>query len=112
MPPVVTDFFVVRDRNAVGPAQLRRKQLQQPRHAGGLQVMAPVVVDGAAHRRLDRVGRVEADVALIEPERVLDRVHHVADANDAAERNGIEQFAHFYAAAAVTTQSLPPDPLN
>ena len=39
---------------------------------------------------LTDVGRVEADVALIEPERPVDRVHHVADADDAGERNLVE----------------------
>jgi hypothetical protein len=28
-------------------------------------------------------GGVEADVALVEPEGTLDRIHHVADADDA-----------------------------
>ena len=73
MPPVVTitssglpigmPFFV---------RSFSREQLQQPRHARRLQVVAAVLVDGAAHRRLDRVGRVEADVPLIEAERILD----------------------------------------
>ena len=84
----------VADRNAVGAAQLLGEQLEQPGNAGRLEVVALVLVDGAAHRRLDRVGRVEADVALIEPEGVLDRVHHVADADDAGERDDVEVFAH------------------
>ena len=44
----------------------------------------------ALHRRFERVRRVEADVPLIEPERILDAVHHVADADDAGERHGVE----------------------
>ena len=82
------------DRNAVDAAQLVGEELEQPRDAGRLQVVALVLVDGAAHGRLDRLGCVEADVALIEPERVLDRVHHVADANDAGERDDVEVCAH------------------
>ena len=46
------------------------------------------------HGFLDGIGRVEADVSLIEPEWILDAVHHVADADDAGERDGVEVFAH------------------
>src|SRR4029078_4008521 len=59
-----------------------------------LQGVAPILVDRLADRRLDAVGRVEADVPLVETERILDAVHHVADADDAGERDGIEQLAH------------------
>ena len=56
--------------------------------------MRPIVghalEEGVFHRR----GRVEADVALIETERTIDRIHHVADANDAGERNGIQIRGH------------------
>ena len=95
MPPVVTmTSSVAADRNAVLAPQLLGQQLEQPRHAGRLQVVAAVLVDRALHRRLDGVGRVEADVALIEAERILDAVHHVADADDAGERNAVEKLAH------------------
>src|SRR4030095_1895291 len=56
--------------------------------------MRTVLVDGAPHRRFYCLRRVEADVPLIEPERILDAVHHVADANDAGEGNAVEIFAH------------------
>ena len=87
MDAAVGDEHLVRivDRNAVLVAQLGGDQLAQPRDAGGLQVVRLVVGDRARHRRLDGVGRVEADVALIEAKRIGDRVHHVADADDAGE---------------------------
>ena len=56
--------------------------------------MGPVLVDGAAHRRLDGIGRIEADVSLIEAVGIRDAVHHVADAHDAGERNVIEEITH------------------
>ena len=92
-------FVGVADGDAVGAAQLGGEEIQQAGNAGRLEVVALVLVDGAAHRRLDRLGRVEADVALIEPERVVDRIHHVADADDAGERDDVEVFAHLPGAA-------------
>src|SRR5262249_21023829 len=82
------------DRDAVLLLELFGKQLEQVRKARRLQVVAPVFVDGAMHRRLDGFGRVEADVALIEAERVLDAVHHVADADDAGKGDGVEELTH------------------
>ena len=88
------DFVRRADRNAVNAAQLLGEEVQQSRHAGGLDVVAVVVVDGPVHRALDRVRRVEAHVSLIEPERILDGVHHVADADDAGERHRVEEMPH------------------
>ena len=45
-------------------------------------------------RLLECVGSVEGDVALIEAERILDGVHHVADADDGGHRNGIVEGTH------------------
>ncbi len=81
-------------RRAVLVAQLLRDELAQARQAVGLQVVGPVVGNRLRHRRLHRVRGVEADVALVEPERVLDRVHEVADEGDAREWNRIEIFSH------------------
>ena len=43
------------------------------------------------HRPLHRLRRVEADVPLVEAKRILDAVHHVADADDAGEGHRIEE---------------------
>jgi len=88
------DFVGAADRDAVLRAHLLRDEIEQARHAGGLEVVSAVLGDRARHRVLDRIGRVETDVALIEAERLVDGVHHVADANDAGERNGVEKRAH------------------
>ncbi len=64
------------------------------RDARRLNVVAAVVVDGAAHRVLDRIRRVEADISLIEAKGILDAVHHVADADDAGEGNGVDELGH------------------
>src|SRR6185436_5795612 len=61
---------------------------------GRLQVVRPVLVDGAPHRALHGVRRVEADVALVETKRVRDGIHHVADADDAGEGDAVEELAH------------------
>ena len=68
----VRDHDLVRrsDRRAVHAAQLFGEQLEQPRHAGRLEVVAAVLVDGGPHRRFHRLRRVEADVPLIEPKRI------------------------------------------
>ena len=70
------------------------EERQQPRQTRRLQVMSFVLVDGAAHRALHCVGRVEAHVPLIQAERIPDAIHHVADADDSRKRNGIEEAAH------------------
>ena len=70
------------NRNLIDRSELCHDQIQQPRYARRLQVVALVLVNGAMHRSLDGVRRVETDVALIEPERPIDGVHHVADADD------------------------------
>jgi len=88
------DFVGTSDGDAVGGSKLLRKELEQARHAGGLQIVAAVFVDGAPHRGLDGIRGVEADVALVEPEGTLDRIHHVADADDAGEGDAIEIFTH------------------
>src|SRR5438034_1109466 len=56
--------------------------------------MRAVLVDRAAHRLLDGVGGIEAHIPLIEAERILDAVHHVADADDAGEGDIVEEGAH------------------
>ena len=95
MPPVVTITssgpptgmpFVFRS--------LATRRSSSLRKAGRLDVVAVVGVDRPVHPRLHRVGCLEADVALIEPEGILDRIHHVADADDAGEGHGIEVLAH------------------
>src|SRR5258708_5891032 len=88
------DLVGASDRDAVLVSQLFGQQLQQTRHAGRLQIVAAVLVDGAAHRRLYGVGCVEAHVPLVETEGVLDGVHHVADADDAREGNGVQELSH------------------
>ena len=88
--------FRIVDGNLILRAQLRRDELAQPRHAGGLQVMRLVLRDRLDHRRLDGIGRIEAHVALIETKWIRDRVHHVADADDAGERNAVEVRSHTY----------------
>ncbi len=95
MPPVVT--MISSDEPTGDPVlgpQLLRQQLEQSRQARGLQVVAAILVDRTPHRALDRLRRVEAHVALVEPERILDAVHHVADADDAGQRDGVEEAAH------------------
>ncbi len=95
MPPVVT-------RTSSGEPigilfvcpELLGDELQQPRHAGRLHVVAAVLVDGPPHRVLDRVRRVEAHVSLIEAKRILDAVHHVADADDAGQGDGVDELGH------------------
>ena len=46
------DFFGTSDGNAVGGSKLPGEEFQQAGHAGGLQVVAAVLVDGAAHAAL------------------------------------------------------------
>ena len=70
------------------------EQLEQARHAGRRQVVRLVVANGLGHRLLHRGGRVKADIPLIETEGFVDGVHHVADADDARQRNGIEERGH------------------
>ena len=82
------------DRNPVLVPQLRRDQLAQAGQTVGLDVMSLVVGDRARHRRLDRVGRIEADVALVEAKRILDREHQVADVDDTGKRNAVEVGGH------------------
>ena len=60
----------------------------------GRQVVRAVVGHRLGDGLLERVGRVEGDVALIEAERILDGVHHVADADDGGDGNGIVELAH------------------
>jgi len=88
------DFVRRADWDPVLDAQLVREQLLQARQPRRLQIVAAVLVDRAAHRRLDGFGRVEAHVPLIEPERIRDAVHHVADADDAGEWNVVEELPH------------------
>jgi len=76
-------WLILAHRDSVLIPQLLRQQLEQSWDTGGLQIVAAVVVDRAAHRRFDRVGRVEAHVSLIQTKWILDGVHHVADADDA-----------------------------
>jgi len=71
------------ESDAVLPTHLFRQEIEETRHAGRLKVVAPVVVDRPVHGRFHRVRRVEADVSLIETEGILDRIHHVADPDDA-----------------------------
>ena len=95
IPPVVT---MTSSGAPTGIPLTRRsfadEQIQQLRNAGGLNVMSVVVVDGAVHRALDRLGRVETHVPLIEAERILDGVHHVANPDDAGERHRVEKVGH------------------
>ena len=96
MDPAVGDHDLVRvvDRNCVLAAQLIGQQLTQSRQAGGLQVVGVVVRDGPDDRILHRLGRIEADVALIETKRLVDGVHHVADADDAGEWDRVKIAGH------------------
>ncbi len=87
-------FVGAANRYRVLLPQLLGEQLQQPWHTGRLKVVTAVLVDRQPHRVLDRVGRVETDVPLIETERILDGVHHVANANDARERHAVEKHTH------------------
>jgi hypothetical protein len=82
------------DGNGVPVAELGRDQIAQPRHAGGLEVMRLVLGNRPRHRGLHGVGRVEADIPLVETERIGDRIHHVADADDAREGNRVEVGGH------------------
>ncbi len=84
------------DRDAVLPAQLLHEQRQEPGHAGRLEIVRPVLIDGQAHPLLHGVGRVEAHVSLVEPERAFDLVHHVADADDAGHWHRVEVLGHGY----------------
>jgi hypothetical protein len=52
--------------------------------------MGAVVGDGLSQRLFDRLRHVEADVALVEPERPVDRIHHVADTDDAGEGHVVQ----------------------
>ena len=88
------DLVVAADRDAVLGAQLLGDELAQARHAERGQVVRVVGLDGLAHALLEGLGRVEADVALVEAEGVLDRVHHVADAHDAGHRKRVEEDTH------------------
>src|SRR5829696_3926780 len=56
------------------------------------------------HRVLDGVRRVEAHVPLVEAERILDAVHHVANADDAGERNPVEKLTHLVMLAVCSLQ--------
>ena len=71
------------DGDPIHVAELPCEQLEEARDAGRLEVVAVIVVDRAVHRALDGIGRVEAHVPLVQAERILDGVHHVADADDA-----------------------------
>ena len=57
--------------------------------------MGVIVRDRFDQRVFQRIGRVEAEVALVEAERALDRVHHVADADEARKRDVIQVRRHF-----------------
>ena len=57
---------------------------------GRLHVVRAILGDAFDERVLDGVRSVEADIALIEAKRLVDGVHHVADADDAGERNLVE----------------------
>ena len=95
MPPFRDHDLVRRsDRRSVHAAQLFGEELEQPWQAGRLDVVRAVVVDGGPHPRFQRLRRVEADVPLIQPKRIPHAVHHVADADDARERHGVEVGGH------------------
>ena len=96
MDPAVGDQDLVRraDRNAVRLSELLGDEFLEAWQTCGLDVVAAVVVNRLPHRLLDGIRRVEADVPLIEAERILDAVHHVADADDARQRNGVDVLGH------------------
>ena len=75
------------DRDVVLVPHLLRECLAQRRNAGGREVVRAVVGHRFRDGLLEGLGRVEGDVALIEAERILDGVHHVADANDGGDGN-------------------------
>src|SRR6185503_13898664 len=89
------DVFGIDLRYPVSVAELGGHQLTQARNAVGLQVMRLVPGDRAYDRRLHRLRRIEADVALIETERIRDGIHHVANADDAGERYLVEVQTHW-----------------
>jgi hypothetical protein len=70
------------DRDAVFLAHLFGEGLAQRRDADRRQVVRLVFGHRLGDGLLEGLGCVEGDVALIEAERILDGVHHVADAND------------------------------
>jgi hypothetical protein len=88
------NMFGVVDRRAVLLSQFCGEQLTKSRNTGRLQVVSFVFRDRAGHRVLDAVGRVEADVALVEAIWVRDRIHHVANPDDAGERNLVQIRGH------------------
>ena len=88
------DLFVAADGNAVLAAELVGQQLPQPGDAGGGQVVRPVVGHRLHHRLLDRRRRVERHVALIESERIVERVHQIANPDDGGNRDGVEKRRH------------------
>ncbi len=75
-------FFVGADRDAVLLAHLFGKGLAQRRDAARRQVVRAVVGHGLGDALLESFWSVEGNVALVEAERILDGVHHVANAND------------------------------
>jgi hypothetical protein len=94
--PAVGHLHVLRrpDRDPVLRLHLLHQQLAQPRQPRRRQVVRVVVVERLANRVLERVRRVEGHVALIEAERILDGVHHVADTDDGGERDGVVEGTH------------------
>ena len=78
----VFDRDAVRDRASFAASSSREAR----RRRCGLKVVGLVFVDGAPHRRLDGVRRIEADVALVEPVGIGDRVSDRECTDDAGER--------------------------
>ena len=91
------DVFRILDRNPILVAKLGGDQLAQAGQTRGQDVVRLVLRNRPNHRGLHGVGRVEAHIALIEAERIFDGIHHVADANDAGERDGVQVTRHVIA---------------
>src|SRR4029078_5229857 len=78
----------------------------EPWYAGRLQIVRLVFGDCARHRRLDRLRRIEADVALTQPIGFGDRVHQVADSDDAGDRYLVEVDAHTASVASLSVREV------
>ena len=82
------------DRNAVGPPELVDEEFTQAWQPGRLDIVGVIRVECLLHCRFDGARGLEAHLTLIETERMLHAKHHVANADDAWERDGVQVVAH------------------